>query len=88
MAVLLSCFSARAASQQAAEEEFDQQSFIMAHVKDAHSFHIADVDGHAVAVPLPVILFGQGGVSVFLSPRHFTTITAERSWWNVQDVVL
>ena len=79
MAVLLSCFSARAASQQAAEEEFDQQSFIMAHVKDAHSFHIADVDGHAVAVPLPVILF---------SPRHFTTITAERSWWNVQDVVL
>ncbi len=67
VALLLSCFSARAESQQQAEEEFDQQSFIMAHIKDAHSFHIADVDGHAVAVPLPVILFGQGGVSVFLS---------------------
>lgn len=76
VAATVSCFAARAAEPVPepveAEESFDQQSFIMAHIKDAHSFHIADFHGHAVSVPLPVILIGKTGVNVFMSSafRH------------------
>ena len=68
-AVLLSVFGAYAqqVEPEPKVEEFDQLSFIMSHVKDAHSFHIGDVDGHAISVPLPVILIGDGGVTVFMS---------------------
>ena len=70
-AVAVSCFPAwaegSAQQEEQAGETFDQQSFIMAHVKDAHSFHLADIDGHAVSVPLPVILIGQGGITAFMS---------------------
>lgn len=56
------------------EASFDAGSVIIGHVTDAHSWHIFDYkDGqgneHAVAVPLPVILIGDGHCDVFLSSR-------------------
>lgn len=54
-------------------EEFDPGSMIIGHVTDAHSWHMFDYmkDGeeHAVAIPLPVILWNNGHLDVFMSSR-------------------
>ncbi len=59
-----------------AEEEagFDPGSMIIGHVTDAHSWHMFDytsADGteHAVAIPLPVILWNDGRLDVFSSAK-------------------
>lgn len=62
------------ASAQEAEEAFNPGSMIIGHVTDAHSWHILDYkssDGaeHAVAIPLPVILWNDGHLDVFMSSR-------------------
>ena len=55
-------------------EAFDAGSMIIGHVTDAHSWHLFDYttkDGeeHAVAVPLPVILWNDGHLDVFMSSK-------------------
>jgi F-type H+-transporting ATPase subunit a len=40
---------------------------IMHHIKDAHDFHIMDWNGHAISMPLPVILWTDNGLVVFMS---------------------
>lgn len=59
-------------------EPFDAGSMIIGHVTDAHSWHLFDYnsrdeDGtiveHAVAVPLPVILWNEGHLDVFMSSK-------------------
>jgi F-type H+-transporting ATPase subunit a len=47
--------------------EFDVVPFIMHHIADAHDWHIADIGGHAVSLPLPVILYTEGALDIFLS---------------------
>jgi F-type H+-transporting ATPase subunit a len=42
------------------EEAFNPGKMILDHVKDAHDWHIMDINGHAVSVPLPVILYDNG----------------------------
>ena len=32
-------------------KEFDVNEMIMHHIKDAHEFHIMDIDGQAVSIP-------------------------------------
>lgn len=50
------------------KEEFNAGEMIMHHVMDAHDIHLMDVNGHALSVPLPVILYStDGGLDVFLS---------------------
>ncbi|MDD4820030.1 MAG: F0F1 ATP synthase subunit A [Flavobacteriales bacterium] len=49
------------------EEKIDQTAFIMGHIRDSHTFHICDVDGHAVGVSLPVILISHGKLITFMS---------------------
>ena len=39
----------------------------MHHVKDSHDFHILDWNGHPVSVPLPVILWTNEGLVIFMS---------------------
>lgn len=60
--------------QQAEQEgEFDPTTVIMHHISDAHSWHILDrTDKETgellpVSVPLPIILFYQGNLDVFMS---------------------
>lgn len=48
-------------------EPFDAKSMIMHHVKDAYGFHLWDWDGHAVSIPLPVILWTDNGLTTFMS---------------------
>jgi F-type H+-transporting ATPase subunit a len=51
-------------------KEFNAVEMIMHHIQDAHDFHIMDIDGHAVSVPLPVIIYDtEKGLSFFLSSK-------------------
>lgn len=59
--------SAFASSDKTEGEEFDVTNMIMHHIKDAHDFHIMDWDGHAVSIPLPVILWTENGLVTFMS---------------------
>lgn len=57
-----------------ASEEFNAGDVIIGHVTDAHSWHLfdyCDKQGreHAVAIPLPVILFHDGHLVCFSSAR-------------------
>lgn len=72
------CLSNVAAASEAKEHEdgekkkFDVIELIMHHIKDAHEWHILDYkksDGSevSVSVPLPVILYANGQLDVFLS---------------------
>jgi F-type H+-transporting ATPase subunit a len=49
------------------EKEFNVTDMIMHHVKDAHEFHIMDWKGHAISIPLPVILWTKNGLVTFMS---------------------
>ncbi len=53
------------------EEKFNAGKMIMDHIKDAHDWHIMDVGGHAVSIPLPVIIYNStsGKLDMFMSSR-------------------
>lgn len=39
------------------ESDFEPGKVIMEHIMDNHDFHFFDYNGHAVAAPLPVIVY-------------------------------
>ena len=54
------------------EKPFDAGEVIMHHIKDSHSWHFYDrsaPDGSesAVAIPLPIILYTDGHLDIFMS---------------------
>jgi len=49
------------------EKEFDPSELINEHIGDSHDFHIADWKGHAISMPLPVILWSKNGIVTFMS---------------------
>jgi F-type H+-transporting ATPase subunit a len=50
------------------EEKIDAAKVIMEHIMDNHEFHFAEVGGHPVTIPLPVILYSpQRGFTSFMS---------------------
>ncbi len=53
-----------------AEEEFDMQSFIFGHIGDAYEWHITEIKGRPVGIPLPVIVHSKTrGWQCFLSSK-------------------
>lgn len=50
-----------------AEKEENFSDFIMHHIADTHDYHLADWNGHAISIPLPVILWTENGLVTFLS---------------------
>ncbi|MCC6818151.1 MAG: F0F1 ATP synthase subunit A [Bacteroidia bacterium] len=50
------------------EEGFNPGTMILDHVKDAHDWHIMDINGHAISVPLPVIIY-DNGLNIFSSSK-------------------
>jgi len=62
---------AEAAHSEAAEEGFNAGEMIMGHVMDAHSWHIMDINGHAIAIPLPIIIYDKvdGKLHMFMSSK-------------------
>lgn len=54
----------------AAEEEgtaFNPKDVVLEHIKDSHDWHVTDFGGHAVSIPLPVIVNSSTGWHVFSS---------------------
>lgn len=50
------------------EEKIDAAKIIMEHVMDSHEFHLAEIGGHPVSIPLPIILYSpQRGFDAFMS---------------------
>src|SRR5690606_12447349 len=54
-------------SETSEENDFNATELINSHIKDSHEFHIADWDGKAISLPLPVILWTENGLVTFMS---------------------
>src|SRR6476469_325497 len=51
-------------------EKLDSAKVIMEHIMDNHEYHFAEINGHPVSIPLPVILYSpQRGLDVFMSSK-------------------
>ncbi|WP_243745583.1 F0F1 ATP synthase subunit A [Segetibacter sp. 3557_3] len=58
------------ANENGGEEKIDAAKVIMEHIMDNHEFHIADVSGHPISLPLPIILYSpQRGFDAFMSSK-------------------
>lgn len=66
---------AEASDESSSEEggEFNTSEMIMHHIQDTHDFHILDWDGHAVSIPLPIILWTNEGLVTFMSSEFHHT---------------
>lgn len=73
----------------AEEEKFDAVSVIMHHIADAHEFHILDYTDdqgveHPVSMPLPIILYTDGNLDVFMSSEfnhgHSDVVKGNRTY--------
>ncbi|MCQ2264809.1 MAG: F0F1 ATP synthase subunit A [Bacteroidales bacterium] len=53
----------------AEEEEFNAGEYIMGHITDEYGWHITTFNEHSISVPLPIILFDNGGLVVFSSNK-------------------
>lgn len=51
------------------EKEFNASDLINSHIGDSHEFHIADWNGHAISMYLPVILWSDNGLTIFSSSK-------------------
>ncbi len=67
----LAAFPADSATEEAEEhEDIDITSVIFGHIGDAYEYHITEINGHAIAVPLPVIVHSaERGWFVFSSAK-------------------
>ncbi len=63
--------------QEEENSEFDPIELINGHVWDSHDFHILDWDGHAISMPLPIILWTDNGLTTFSSARFHHDNSAE-----------
>lgn len=50
-------------------KKFDAGKMIMEHIGDSHDWHICDIGGHPISIPLPVILYTDKGLDMFLSSK-------------------
>lgn len=52
------------------EEKFDVAKVIMEDILDSHEFHLAEVEGKPISIPLPIILYSpQRGFTSFMSSK-------------------
>jgi len=71
------------------EEKIDAARVIMEHIMDNHEFHLADVGGHPVSIPLPVILYSpQRGFDAFMSSNFHHGETAHNGYKIEHDKIL
>lgn len=69
------------------EESYNPGKMILDHVKDAHDWHIMDINGHAVSVPLPVILY-DNGLHFFSSSRFehgHATVESKGNFYKLHE---
>jgi len=51
------------------KKDFDAGSYIIDHVVDSYGWHITTIGGHAISIPLPIILFDNGKFICFMSNK-------------------
>lgn len=56
-----------ASHEEASEKPFDPSVVIFEHISDSHQWHLWGDHGHAVHIPLPVILYTDKGLEIFSS---------------------
>lgn len=69
------------------EKKFDPGKMILDHVKDAHDWHILDYNGHAVSVPLPVIIY-DNGLHMFMSSKFehgHATVESKGNYYKLHE---
>ena len=47
--------------------DFNAKDMIIHHILDDYGWHIAEVDGHHISIPLPIILVVDGQLDIFMS---------------------
>ena len=56
------------------DTEQEVKDYILHHLKDSHDFHLfsytSDGERKHVGFPLPVIVWGENGLTTFMSPTH------------------
>lgn len=57
------------ASEESSDERFNAGPYIIDHIIDNYSWHITDIGGHSISIPLPIILFDHGKPVVFMSNK-------------------
>ncbi|MBX2960239.1 MAG: F0F1 ATP synthase subunit A [Flavobacteriales bacterium] len=62
---------------EATDEAYDPIPVIMHHIADAHDWHFFDYNGHAVSMPLPIILWTDNGLVTFMSSEFHHDNTGE-----------
>lgn len=71
------------------EGGFDPVSMILHHIADAHEWHIMDIKGedgemHPVSISLPVILYTEGNLDIFMSSEfdhgHSSVVKGDREY--------
>lgn len=51
------------------DKAFNAKDMILHHVKDAHEFHIIDINNKPISIPLPIILWTDNGLTIFSSSK-------------------
>ena len=67
------------------KEQLDPGKVIIEHVTDAHDFHFMDIGGHAISLPLPVILYAEGQWHFFSSGKFHHGHDAYNGFFLVND---
>ncbi|RYY51534.1 MAG: ATP synthase F0 subunit A [Chitinophagaceae bacterium] len=64
------------------EKKFNASEVIFGHIRDAHDWHLFDVNGHPVSMPLPVIVsHPDRGISTFSSSRFEHGHASYEGYW-------
>ncbi len=64
---LLLSISPMSASSHSKDGKLDIQEILFGHINDSYEWHITDIGGHPVVLPLPIIVKSSTGFHVFLS---------------------
>ncbi|MGD1841312.1 MAG: F0F1 ATP synthase subunit A [Thermonemataceae bacterium] len=73
-----------------AKEEQDIKELIFHHISDSHEWHLATIDEAHITIPLPIILYTENGLDVFMSNafHHATTVEVEHEGEEVEALKL
>lgn len=88
MLMVFAVFTASANAEEGAKpEKFDPGKLISEHISDSHEWHIMGEGESTVAVPLPVILYTDKGLDVFMSGKfeHGNATVAGKYNYRLND---
>lgn len=67
------------------ESKFDAGKLIIEHISDSHEWHIVGEGEHAIALPLPVILYSNKGFDCFLSNKFEEGVVHGKNNYKLEE---